>query len=73
MSRYKNYEAGRLSGNLSRPETPKSQGQDFGGQYISDKSSTIVSKLGGKSYDISIAESQETFDLDHGMLPSLLV
>lgn len=68
MNRYKNYEAGRLSSNISRPESKSSQYQEFGGHFPSDKSSTTVMEHGEKSYNASVAESQEAINLDHGML-----
>ncbi|KAH8587586.1 hypothetical protein B0O99DRAFT_694352 [Bisporella sp. PMI_857] len=58
---FKNFEAGRLTGNISRPQSKSSQSHDFG--FPSDKSSVV--ERDDKSFNISVTESQENLNFQH--------
>jgi hypothetical protein len=59
-NRFKNYEAGRLAGNLSRPQSKASENNPF--DYGSGKSS--ITYHDEKSGNISVADSQEAINMD---------
>lgn len=61
-NRFKNYEAGRLTGNMSRPHSKAANDSEF--DFPSGKSS--ITYHDEKSGHLSKNESQEAFNLDQG-------